>query len=560
LHVASTTYTDVPGGPVTWTFDGNTNYNSASGSIDVKIAKVNATISVNGFTGPYDGLAHGATGAATGVGGANLNSLLHVASTTYTDVPGGPVTWTFDGDTNYNSASGSIDVKIAKVDATISINGYSGAYTGTAHGATGTATGVGGVNLNAWLNLGATFTDVPGGTAHWTFNGGINYNNASGDVSIVIYKANQMIIFDPLPAKTYGDPDFTVSATGGGSGNPVTFTSLTTSVCTVSGTTVHILIAGSCTIRASQAGNGNYNPAPNVDRTFTINPREGFTSYIGQTLFVTSGSSSTTAQVTLTASVQDPDGLGNVANATVTFKDLLTGNVLAAGVKVSLVSNTNTKIGTANTIVTLSTGQYGAQSYLVEVILGGSYKNLQQTGATPGSDPYEAAHPFISVTIPSTINSAQGTAILPLAARAGTYGDATGASYTIGMKYNNKGTNPQGQVQLLLERADGTYYVKSNSITSLAFFGAVNKDVTIYTKANIYKISGGVLTPIDGNVTLRVDAHDGGLTGADTIGFTVLSSKDSTLFYSNNWVYDTVTKSWKTVPQPVAGTTGIQIN
>ena len=34
--------------------------------------------------------------------------------------------------------------------------------------------------------------------------------------------------------------------------------------------TVHIASAGTCTIRASQAGNANYNAAPNVDRTFTI--------------------------------------------------------------------------------------------------------------------------------------------------------------------------------------------------------------------------------------------------------------------------------------------------
>jgi hypothetical protein len=74
---------------------------------------------------------------------------------------------------------------------------------------------------------------------------------------------------------------------------------------------------------------------------------------------------------------------------------------------------------------------------------------------------------------------------------------------------------------------------------------------------------------IEGNVTLRMDAHDGnGLTATgatiytpDTVGFTVLSSKDSTLFYSNNWVYDSVTKSWRTVQQDVAnGTSAIVIN
>ncbi len=50
--------------------------------------------------------------------------------------------------------------------------------TATAHGATGTATGVGGAALSG-LVLGDSFTNVPGGTATWTFTDTTgNYNNA----------------------------------------------------------------------------------------------------------------------------------------------------------------------------------------------------------------------------------------------------------------------------------------------------------------------------------------------------------------------------------------------
>src|SRR5207244_3242615 len=135
-------------------------------------------------------------------------------------------------------------------------------------------------------------------------------------------------------------------------------------------------------------------------------------------------------------------------------------------------------------------------------------------------------------------------------------------------------TNPQGQIQLTLQQPDGTYYIKSNSITSLAFVqpsaGSTqpSKDVTIYTKASIYKVSNsGVTTSYDGNVTLSVDAHEGCATsptcsgtGGDTIGFTVLSGKDSSLYYSNNWVYDSNVKGWKTVQQDVTPFTAVQIN
>jgi sugar lactone lactonase YvrE len=80
-------------------------------------------------------------------------------------------------------------------------------------------------------------------------------------------QSNTTITFDPLAPKTWGDPDFTVSATAS-TGLPVSFTA--SGNCTVSGTTVHITGAGSCTITASQPGDVNNPPAPNVSRTFSI--------------------------------------------------------------------------------------------------------------------------------------------------------------------------------------------------------------------------------------------------------------------------------------------------
>jgi hypothetical protein len=269
-----------------------------------------------------------------------------------------------------------------------------------------------------------------------------------------------------------------------------------------------------------------------------------------------------------------------------TFTDLLSGKVLASGVKVTPVQGSTVPTGTANTVVTLSTGQYGAQEYLIQVSVGNMFQNCQQTGpytlgttnycagspAVSSSSPaYQAAHPTVSVMIPPTQYSMQGAASVATSSPstpAGKYGDATPVSYTIGMQYNSKGTNPQGQVQLVLQRADGTYYVKSNSITSLGFLGSYpSKDATIQTKASIYKVSNsGVQTSIDGNVSLRVDAHEGCTTspscsssGGDTIGFTVLSSKDSSLYYSNNWQYDTTTAAWKTVLAPVSAPNGTAV-
>ena len=75
--------------------------------------------------------------------------------------------------------------------------------------------------------------------------------------------------FGALANKTYGAAPFTVSATAS-SALAVTFSSLTTAVCTVSGSTVTIKAGGLCTIQAAQVGNANYNAALNVSQSFTV--------------------------------------------------------------------------------------------------------------------------------------------------------------------------------------------------------------------------------------------------------------------------------------------------
>jgi alpha-tubulin suppressor-like RCC1 family protein len=87
----------------------------------------------------------------------------------------------------------------------------------------------------------------------------------------------QAITFiSPAPSNaTVGGPTYKVAATGGGSGNPVTFTidSASKSVCTISGSIVSFVGAGTCTIDANQAGNASYEPAPQAQQSFPVAPR-----------------------------------------------------------------------------------------------------------------------------------------------------------------------------------------------------------------------------------------------------------------------------------------------
>jgi hypothetical protein len=83
------------------------------------------------------------------------------------------------------------------------------------------------------------------------------------------YRLAQTITFPTIPDQTFGAVDFNVPATAS-SGLPVTFGAAPASVCTISGSTVHLTGAGSCTISADQAGNANFLPAPEVLRSFQV--------------------------------------------------------------------------------------------------------------------------------------------------------------------------------------------------------------------------------------------------------------------------------------------------
>jgi hypothetical protein len=107
-------------------------------------------------------------------------------------------------------------------------------------------------------------TTCTGTTSPCTFDMGNSSQTLTATFSMLL---DQTITFDPLANKTYGDADFSVSATAS-SGLAVSFTA--SGDCTVAGSTVHITGAGSCTITAHQPGNGTYNAASDVDQSFII--------------------------------------------------------------------------------------------------------------------------------------------------------------------------------------------------------------------------------------------------------------------------------------------------
>jgi hypothetical protein len=96
--------------------------------------------------------------------------------------------------------------------------------------------------------------------------------------TVEVTKLSQTIAFSSTAPSnaTVAGATYTVTATGGGSGNPVTFTidAGSKSVCSIAGKTVSFTAAGACKIDANQAGGGSYEAAPQAQQSFAVGKGE----------------------------------------------------------------------------------------------------------------------------------------------------------------------------------------------------------------------------------------------------------------------------------------------
>ncbi len=134
-------------------------------------------------------------------------------------------------------------------------------------------------NTNATaLTAGTTCNDTSLAPGSYTYNVTAVYRSwtamSAASTPVTVTQGTQAITFTstaPTNA-TYAGPNYTVTATGGGSGNPVTFTidASASGVCSISGATVSFTGVGTCTINANQLGNANYQAAPQAQQAFTV--------------------------------------------------------------------------------------------------------------------------------------------------------------------------------------------------------------------------------------------------------------------------------------------------
>ncbi|HAS43863.1 MAG TPA: hypothetical protein DCS93_25525, partial [Microscillaceae bacterium] len=164
--------------------------------------------------------------------------------------------------------------------------------------------------------------------------GGTNaFESAGAETNTATPKADQIITFGALAKRTFGDAPFNLNATAS-SGLAVTYVSSNTAVATVSGNTVTIVGVGTTNITASQAGNTNFNAAPDVTQPFTVNKADQtitFNALADQLIGSSPFDLTATASSGLTVTYQSSNtAVATVSGNTVTVVGVGTTNITAS--------------------------------------------------------------------------------------------------------------------------------------------------------------------------------------------------------------------------------------
>ncbi len=248
--------------------------------------------------------------------------------TPFMSVGGGPLT---AQTTNYGTASSGTSFTIGGtgLSSTISVAALSGFELATSVGGPYTAS-LSGLSSSV---LTTVHVRLAAAAAVGTYSGNFVCTSGVNSINVpmpssAVSKANQTITLASTESKTFGDANYNPGAIAS-SGLSVSYTSSDTSVAKIISGQIHIMSAGTVTITASQAGDGNYNAATDVAQTLTI-------SKANQSISWTSSAAKTYGDASFTPNASSTtSGINSIyyttSDSTIASIDLGQINLLAAG-------------------------------------------------------------------------------------------------------------------------------------------------------------------------------------------------------------------------------------
>lgn len=303
-----------------------------------------------------------------------------------------------------------------------------------------------------------------------------------------------------------------------------------TATCTWTLEGLAFMTLGTYIVNASVSDNAGASSC--IDITVNVTREDARATYTGSLFTSTSSVNSGIATVTLSATIQDITAVtrdiahdpytGDIRNAEVKFIDRETNNVLCIA-PVGLATLFDNKTGTATCDWVVDIGQADSQDFTIGIVVNDYYTR-------------DASADNTIVTISKPLNEfITGGGYLIMSNSSGLYpADAsTKANFGFNVKYNKKGTNLKGRVNIIIRNGDRVSQIKSNAIDQLS---VDSPNATFNSKANIQDITDPLIPiSIDGNAALQMTLTDNGEPGSsDSIAIT-LWNKNGGLWYSSNW-------------------------
>jgi len=335
-------------------------------------------------------------------------------------------------------------------------------------------------------------------------------------------KSNQTITFNDLAAKTYGDANFTLSATST-SNLTVTFESSDETIASVSGTTVTIKKAGTVNIIAKQAGNNLYNAASNVSKSLVINQASLTVTAQDATKTYDKIAYSGGNNVTYTGFVSGD----NAANS-------VTGTVVYAGTSQGAINVANnysiipSGLSSANYAITYVNGTLTINKATLTVTAQNATKIYDKVAYNGGNGIAYAGF----VTGDNAANSVTGTVVY-----AGTSQGAINVA-------NNYSIIPSGlsSANYAITYGNGTLTINKATLTVTAQNATKTYDKVAYTGGNNVTYTGFITGDNAANSVTGTVSYGGTSQGAVTVNnYTIIPSGLSSANYSITYVNGSLT-------------------
>ena len=420
------------------------------------------------------------TGGIVNITGSNA-SILGIGTTT--------VSVTQGADSNYNQANTTFTITVLPADPIIEVEDITVTYGDPDFTLTATSSSTGGYTFAALtggiVNITGSNASIAGAgstTILVTQAADADYNQGSTTFTITVLPADPIIEAEDITV-TYGDPDFTLTATSSSTGG-YTFTALTGGIVNITASNASILEGGTTTIEVTQAADANYSEATTTF-TITVLPAdliieaEDITVTYGDPDFTLTATSSSTGGYTFTALT---GGIVNITGSN--------ASIAGAGSTTILVTQAaDTNYNSATTTFTITV--LPADPIIdVEDILktcGDPDFALTATSSSTGGYTFYSSDPSVVSVDGSgtaTINSS-GITIINIVQSAGVNYNSSSTSFTITV--NKLDTDIIISDEIVKSYGDADFSLTATSSSS-AFFAYTIADTDVAT------ISGTTVT------------------------------------------------------------------